>query len=749
MGRVLIVDDNAENLYFLEILLKTHGFEVMKAENGAAALETAFQTPPDLIVSDILMPVMDGYALCRRCKTDERLHRVPFVFYTATYTQPEDQALGLDLGADHFLLKPLDPEVLIGIFQELLNKKHRDKSPVLASLEEEMEYLRRHNEVLCRKLEKKILDLEAVYERLRVKEETLRKEEEFLNSVIENIPDMIFVKDAKTLNFVRFNRAGEKLLGMSRDDLIGKNDYDFFPREQADFFTAKDREVLAEKNLVDIPGESIATRHQGVRILHTKKIPILDGNGEPLYLLGISEDVTDLKEAEKRWIASEEKYRQIYDNAVEGIYQTTPEGRYLSMNPAFYQMFGYASQEEMIKAITDIGQQLYVRPEDRERLKRILTEKGRAIDFVAQLYRRDGSKFWISINAHTVKDAEGNILFYEGTNEDITQRVQAEEDLRRTEMKYRKIFEGVQDGIFRSTAAGAIIMANPAMARMLGYPSPEELIDEMTDVTHQLYVHPEDRERILRLIDRQGFVKGHEVQQRRRDGTVIWVSLTFQAVRDDEGNILYYEGMSQDITDRKLSMERIVRSLRATVQALAVAVETRDPYTAGHQRRVAELAGAIAAELNLVDDRINGLYMASIIHDLGKISVPAEILSMPRKLSDIEFNLVKTHARSGYEILKDIDFPWPIAEIILQHHERMNGSGYPRGLKGGELLLEAKILMVADVVESMISYRPYRPALALEEGLGEIETNRGILYDPEVVDACLRLFREKCFRLAD
>ena len=298
--------------------------------------------------------------------------------------------------------------------------------------------------------------------------------------------------------------------------------------------------------------------------------------------------------------------------------------------------------------------------------------------------------------------------------------------------------------LFRS-----IIMANPAMARMLGYPSPEELIDEMTDVTHQLYVHPEDRERILRLIDRQGFVKGHEVQQRRRDGTVIWVSLTFQAVRDDEGNILYYEGMSQDITDRKLSMERIVRSLRATVQALAVAVETRDPYTAGHQRRVAELAGAIAAELNLVDDRINGLYMASIIHDLGKISVPAEILSMPRKLSDIEFNLVKTHARSGYEILKDIDFPWPIAEIILQHHERMNGSGYPRGLKGGELLLEAKILMVADVVESMISYRPYRPALALEEGLGEIETNRGILYDPEVVDACLRLFREKCFRLAD
>ncbi len=748
MDRVLIVDDNAENLYLLEILLKTHGFEVMKAENGADALEIARQSPPDLIVSDILMPVMDGYALCRRCKTDDRLHRVPFVFYTATYTQQEDQSLGLDLGADRFLLKPQDPDVLMGIFQELLNKKRRAESPALASLEEEMEFLRRHNEALCRKLEKKILDLEAVYEQLRTKEETLRKEQEFLASVIENIPDMIFVKDAKALNFVRFNRAGEKLLGMRREDLIGKNDYDFFPKGQADFFTAKDRETLAGKTLVDIREESIETRDLGTRILHTKKIPILNEEGEALYLLGISEDVTELKAAEKRWIASEEKYRQIYENAVEGIYQTTPEGRYLSMNPAFYRMFGYDSQEEMINAVTNIGQQLYVYPEDRERLKRILTEKGLVNDFVAQLYRRDGSKFWISINAHAVKDEEGRIIYYEGTNEDITQRMQAEEDLRRAEAQYRTIFEGVQEGIFRSTPEGAFLMANPAMARMLGYASSEELIATMTDVAYQLYVDPKDREKILHLIDRQGYVKDFEVQQRCKDGTPIWVSLTFQAVRDEQGNIRYYEGMSQDITDRKLSMERIIKSLEATVRAMAVTVETRDPYTAGHQRRVAELAGAIAEEMELSCEQKNSVRLASVIHDLGKISVPAEILSMPRKLSDIEFSLVKNHAESGFEILKDIDFPWPIAEIIRQHHERLDGSGYPRGLRDDELLIEAKILMVADVVESMISYRPYRPARALEEGLAEIEENRDLLYDPEVVDACLRLFREKGFQLA-
>jgi len=748
MDRVLIVDDNAENLYFLEILLKTNGWEAIKAEDGAAALAAARQSPPDLIVSDILMPIMDGYALCRQCKADERLRQIPFVFYTATYTRREDQALGLDLGAARFILKPQEPEVLIGIFRELLAEKSRRHSAVMASMGEEVEFLRRHNAALFHKLEKKMLDLEIVNEQLRTKEDVLRKEEEFLESVIEDIPDMIFVKDAKTLNFVRVNRAGEKLLGISREDLIGRNDYDFFSRQQADFFTANDRKVLAGKELLDIPEEIIDTKNLGRRVLHTKKIPILDEGGEPRYLLGISKDITALKMAEKRWRISEQNYRMIYENAVEGIYQTTPEGRYLSMNPAFFRMFGYDSQEEMINAVTDIGHQLYVNPDERERLKRILTEKGMAIDFVAQVYRRDGSKFWISINAHTVKDEQGRILYYEGTNEDITDRIQAEEDLRLAEIKYRKIFEGVQDGIFRSTPEGAIIMANPAMARNLGYASPEELIAELTDVASKLYVHPEDRRQILRLIDQQGFVKGFEVQQYRKDGSIIWMSLSFQAVRDEQGQILFYEGMSQDITDRKLSMERLVKSLKATVQAMAVTVETRDPYTAGHQRRVAELAGAIAREMKLTGDQASGVCMASIIHDLGKISVPAEILSMPRKLTDIEFNLVKNHARSGFEILKDIDFPWPIAEIILQHHERMDGSGYPRGLKGDELLIEAKILTVADVVESMISYRPYRPALAIEEGLAEIEKNRGSLYDPQVVDACLRLFREKNFKLA-
>ncbi len=191
--------------------------------------------------------------------------------------------------------------------------------------------------------------------------------------------------------------------------------------------------------------------------------------------------------------------------------------------------------------------------------------------------------------------------------------------------------------------------------------------------------------------------------------------------------------------------ERLRRSLAGTVQAISMAVEVKDPYTSGHQRRTADLARAIAGEMGFSEDRTDFVRTVSTVHDIGKISVPAEILSKPTKLTHIEFSLIKTHSQSGYDILKDIEFPWPVAEVILQHHERMNGSGYPNGLKGEAILLEARILAVADVVEAIASYRPYRPALGIDVALEEIKKNRGILYDAGVTDACLRLFGKGAF----
>jgi putative nucleotidyltransferase with HDIG domain len=182
------------------------------------------------------------------------------------------------------------------------------------------------------------------------------------------------------------------------------------------------------------------------------------------------------------------------------------------------------------------------------------------------------------------------------------------------------------------------------------------------------------------------------------------------------------------------------------VQAIASIVELRDPYTAGHQRRVAELASAIASEMCLPSNQIEGIQMAAVIHDLGKIAVPAEILSKPTKLKKSEFELIKDHPQAGYKMLKDIAFPWPIARIVQEHHEKIDGSGYPGGLTGDNILLESRILKAADVVEAMASHRPYRPALGIDIALMEIEKNRGTYYDCKVVDVCLNLFRNKGFQ---
>ena len=193
------------------------------------------------------------------------------------------------------------------------------------------------------------------------------------------------------------------------------------------------------------------------------------------------------------------------------------------------------------------------------------------------------------------------------------------------------------------------------------------------------------------------------------------------------------------------TVTQLRQNLGAIIQAMSATVEFRDPYTAGHQRRVADLARAISDEMGLPREKVDGIRMAGNIHDVGKIAIPSEILSKPGQLSPLEYEMIKTHSQVGYDILKNIDFPWPIAEIVHQHHERLDGSGYPSGIKGSEILLEAKILAVADVVEAMASHRPYRPSRGLDIALDEITTKKGILYDPDVVEACQKLFLEKRF----
>jgi len=243
-----------------------------------------------------------------------------------------------------------------------------------------------------------------------------------------------------------------------------------------------------------------------------------------------------------------------------------------------------------------------------------------------------------------------------------------------------------------------------------------------------------------------------EAAQVRKDGSTGLIEVHSRVVQPVTDKLVI--SSARDITERKKieeelrhSSEKIAKAMEGTIQSMARTTETRDPYTAGHQNRVARLACAIAAEMGLPAQRIEGIRVSGTLHDIGKIYVPAEILSKPGKLRPNELNLLKDHAEVGYELLRNIEFPWPVAEIVYQHHERLDGSGYPRGLKGDEIQLEARIMCVADVVEAMASHRPYRPAFSIEKALLEILQNRGLIYDSQVVDACMCLFNEKDYKL--
>jgi PAS domain S-box-containing protein len=462
--------------------------------------------------------------------------------------------------------------------------------------------------------------------------------------------------------------------------------------------------------------------------------------------------IINRKRVEDALRESQRQQNALLDNIPDIAWLKDKESRFIAVNEPFGKSCGFNPKDLFGKTDLDIWSRDLAeryRADDKE-----VMESGKRKQVEEPLTDSEGKSLWIETIKTPIYDEQGTVIGTVGIARDITERKRAEEALRESEEKYRSIVENAQEGIYQTTPEGRFITVNRAMADMLGYGSPEEFIASFTDIAHQLYVNPEDRTKLRRMVEEHGSVKGFETQFYRKDGNWIWVSIHIRAVHDTNGRVLYYEGINEDITirkqaedERKQSFERLRRALRATIQAVAMTVERRDPYTAGHQRRVADLARAIATEMNLSSDQIDGIRMAAIIHDLGKISVPAEILSKPSALTDLEFGIIKTHAQSGYDILKDVEFPWPIARMVLEHHERMDGSGYPKGLVAEETLLESRIMAVADVVESMASHRPYRPALGIDAALEEIENNRGTHYDTSTVDACLRIFRENGYQL--
>ena len=321
-----------------------------------------------------------------------------------------------------------------------------------------------------------------------------------------------------------------------------------------------------------------------------------------------------------------------------------------------------------------------------------------------------------------------------------------------SEAKYRRLVENLQSDyiIYSHDKNDLFRYVSPSITNALGYTQAEF----STHYTEYLTDNPinKNAKRMIELALGGEMQPAYESEIYHKDGGIRHLMISETPIINESGEVEAVEGIAHDITEQKEAQEadrihaiKLRNSLLQTIQAIARTEEKRNPYTADHQERVSELAVAIGNKMGLSAEKIEGLRLGSLIHDIGKVFIPAEILNRPGKLSNPEFELIKSHPTVGYEIIKDVDFPWPVAEIIMQHHERMDGSGYPNGLHGDDIILEARIVSVADVVEAVVSHRPYRPALGFEKAIKIIKEGRGTFFDSDITDVCIELLLEHKF----
>jgi PAS domain S-box-containing protein len=646
-------------------------------------------------------------------------------------------------------------------------------------------------------LKQRIRELEQSESELKQVEEELRESEEKYRNILENIEDGYFEVD-RAGDFTLFNTSLCRILGYTREEMSGMN-----YKVLTDVENVKNVfQAFNEIYVNGIPSKCFeweAIRKDGTKKCVEVSVSLIVKPGEkPTRFRGIARDITERKRAEQEMVIITELGRVVGSTLeIDELYERmTAEIRKLILFDSLRVNLFNAQQDTMNVAYVsglDIpgrkaGESYPMRGTVLEEVIRtrrgMIVQSENEADLVCKFPSlivsvQAGIRSIMSVPLIAHNELIGSLVIRSKkpvayTEQDLhlaerigaqiagaianaqlfTDRKLAEEELRESEGKYRNILESIEDGYFEVDIAGNLTFFNDSVCKMLG-----NTRDEMMGINYRRYTDKENS-RILYQAFNKVFTtgkpsKGVGYEIIGKDAAKLYIESSVSLVKNSIGQPIGFRGIMRNITERKNAekqlqdtLESLRKAVGTTIQILASAVEARDPYTAGHQIRSADLARTIAVEMGLSQDKIDGIRIAGSIHDIGKLSIPAEILSKPTKLSEIEFALIKTHSQSGFEMLKDVKSPWPLAKIVHQHHERMDGSGYPRNLKGEEICIEARILAVADTVEAMASHRPYRPGLGIDAALNEIEKNRGMFYDNAAADACLRLFREKGFQLA-
>ncbi len=749
LGRIMIVDDEAELMTALCEALAAQGYEANGFTTGADALKVLVEQDYDLLLTDLMMPEMDGIALLKAgIEIDPNLICIIMTGHGTVQTAVE----AMQKGAFDYILKPFKLNTLMPLLSRAME---------VCSLR--MDNIQLKETVAIHELGKAIAfstDLNAILN--KVADATLQQ----YNA--DEVSIMLPTSGDKEL-YVAIARGGHSeyigervpmergiagWVARNHETVImdGKvDDPRFSPvNPRSDIRAAISMPMMAGGKLVGVLNVNVTKSHRQITLGQVKALGILVSIISPIL--------------ENTWLnirvrEAEEKFRSIFENSTEGIYQSTLEGQFITANTAMATMLGYDSPEELMSVVTDMASQVYVNPEERTKVRQMVEDNGQAKSFETQFHRKDRSVIWVSMSTHAVRDKKGNLLNYDGIVADISERKEAEAWLLRERGMVDRIMKTSPAGIAVVDRKGQIVFANKRAEEILcltkkeitqrGYNVSEWHI---TDFDGNPF--PEEQLPLTRVMNTANPVYGVRLTIEVTGGQRVFLSINGAPIFDDSGHVSEVIFTIDDVTQFRQAEEKIEKSIKQleksmedTIKAMSMVVETRDPYTAGHQGRATRLSVAIAEKLNLSESRIKGILMAGSIHDIGKIYIPAEILSKPSRLSENEMEFVRTHAQKGYDIMKDIDFPWPVARIILEHHERMDGSGYPNGKSNNEILLESRIIAVADVVEAMASHRPYRPGLGIDKALEEIEKNKGIIYDPDVADACLKLFREEGYQL--
>jgi PAS domain S-box-containing protein len=584
-----------------------------------------------------------------------------------------------------------------------------------------------------------LLAIEDITERKLV-EEKLR-----IAAIVESSKDAIIGKSLDGI-ITSWDKGAEEIYGYTKSEIIGKSVSVLIPPELPDEMAEILEKIKSGEGIKNY--ETVRQRKDGQDIYVSMTVSAIhDAEGRILGASIVARDITERNRLEHLLEESEMQYRLLFETANDGIVLLEKnEGKIVHVNPSVEKMLGYSAKESIGNKLQNVG--LIIDNGDFQITMKNLNEKGILRYYDVPVKTKSGHHIYADTYiVDKAKFAQCNIR-------DITERRKAEEKIHNITERLHLATVSAKAGVWDWNLQTNEMIWDDRMIELYGL-TRENFHGGIKAWEQGL--HPDDSSRAIE--ECQAALRGEQdfdtdFRVLHPDGVVVNIKANGLVLRDEEGKPLRMIGLNIDITERKRqekqlqdTLESIRKAVNTTIQVMISTIEARDPYTSGHQSRSADLARAIATEMGLPQEQIEGLRMAGSIHDIGKLSIPAEILSKPTKLSDLEFSMIKEHARKGYEMLKDVESPWSLAEIVYQHHERMDGSGYPRNLKEGEILMEARILSVADVVEAMASHRPYRAGLGINAALDEIEQNKGILYDPVVADACLKLFREKDFQL--